>query len=52
MHLRLYSLLELKTLLCKAGMSVLGVYGGFEGQPYEQFPMYDCIGQEGVIYIR
>lgn len=50
MHLRLYSLLELKTLLCKAGMSVLGVYGGFEGQPYEQFPMYDCIGQEGVIY--
>lgn len=35
-YLRLYSLLELKTLLCKAGISVLGVYGSYEGQQYER----------------
>jgi len=35
-YLRLYSLSELKAMLCKAGMSVLGVYGGYEGQPYKQ----------------
>jgi len=34
--LRLYSLSELKTMLSKAGMSVSGVYGGYERQPYEQ----------------
>ncbi|TET58632.1 class I SAM-dependent methyltransferase [Candidatus Bathyarchaeota archaeon] len=35
-YLRLYSFLELKAMLCKAGMNVLDVYGGYEGQPFEQ----------------